>query len=337
MYAVVSPKASENPLSNSAGEKRVKEVWEPTPTEIDAGIEFININAPMGNSKNQQLSWILKEIRKEASPIFKWPIGTVKEAAVNKMKNKSQADPETFFPMCIFDLQDVFVAKILPLIVPKLLSCGLFVLGHAGVGKTQLAKILAMAMGRYWKNKKNLEAAMPGWRRGTMMDVFRETPGQLCEAILLDDPKPSVPNLDAETLKSFLDVGEDGHGDSRYTPAKFCRNQLRCILCNDWDNDAEPQEAWAGIPEEDFMKMMEPALRGAHGDHRQAILKRAVVIIAGHRAVYIRLPSESANQPIHVFCDDAVGLDWLTPDNKSFLNAYRLGEQVRTFLFDVLA
>ena len=79
------------------------------------------------------------------------------------------------------------------------------------------------------------------------------------------------------------------------------------------------------VSEKDFLAMLEPALGGATGDHMSAVLKRAVIIIAGCHGVYVRLPSERANQIIHIFREDRVGEDWLLDTNKHFLNLYREG------------
>ena len=52
------------------------------------------------------------------------------------------------------------------------------------------------------------------------------------EGILLDDVKPELPEISIDTLKAFLDRGEQGFGDGRYNAAKFARNQFCCILSN---------------------------------------------------------------------------------------------------------
>ena len=89
-------------------------------------------------------------------------------------KNKSQADPEYFFPLTVMALKAVRYTKILPKIVPFLLSHGLFIAGRPGVGKTQVAKILAMAFGR-WRAQTTPGDA--GWRRGSQIDVFTQSIG----------------------------------------------------------------------------------------------------------------------------------------------------------------
>ena len=101
---------------------------------------------------------------------------------------------------------------------------GLLEEGAAAMGKTS-HQILAMAFGR-WRVALLEGAETPGWRRGSGIDVFRETPGALWEAIILDDPEPALDMLSFERIKAFFDVGENTVCDCRYTPAKFERTDL---------------------------------------------------------------------------------------------------------------
>ena len=214
--------------------------WNPTPEQLQAGADWVNRWAPAGVSMNQQWVWIQTQIRDADSPIYKWPKCEVKELVSNKGKGHHQADPETFFPLTVYDLKFVFVDRILPLILPPLTTSGCMAVGKPGAGKTQFAKIVAMMMGRWRSMADGGDGTTAGWRRGTLMDVFRDTPGSIEVACLLDDPTPSITDIDPETLKSFLDVGEDCLCNARYNPAKFCRDQFRCVTCSDWDAESEP-------------------------------------------------------------------------------------------------
>jgi hypothetical protein len=325
MYVDCKPK---DVAESSASSKGSSNQWDPSPEELEAGIEFINDVAPISNNKNQQLIWILKEIRSPGSAIYKWPKSIVQEACANKSKSKHQADHEFWFALTLMDYKRLIVYGILPLIFKLLLTHGLLICGKAGVGKTQFAKSLAMAIGRYWIAVKGLVGQRPSWRRGSMMDVFRDSPGEIQDAILLDDPCPGIADIHVEILKNFLDSSENVQCDARYNPVKFTRNQLRCILCNNFKAEAEPEAHETSIAESVFLDMLSPALRNAGGEHKAAILKRAVVMIAGQHGIYIRLPSEKENQPIHVFKGDDIGEDWLLPYNKGFLNHYLLGQRV---------
>ena len=56
-----------------------------------------------------------------------------------------------------------------------------------------------------------------------------------------------------------------------------------------------------------------------------AILKRASIIIAGHKGVYVRVASEHQSQTIHRFEGGGVIEDRLTSTHKSFYSKYKDG------------
>ena len=116
------------------------------------------------------------------------------------------------------DLNKEFLAKIVPMVVPRMISFGLMILGKAGIGKTPVAQILCMAIARHIIDNRSLEA-LPGIRKAKQIDGFRERPGEAHVPVILDDPNLSAINL--EDLKSFLDVGENSLVDARYLAAKF--------------------------------------------------------------------------------------------------------------------
>ena len=201
-------------------------------------------------------------------------------------------------------------------------SFGLMVLGKAGVGKTPTAQIMAMAVARHLTSSRSL-SGLPGWRRSKQIDGFRERPGEVNVPALLDDPKLSSINL--EDLKSFLDVGENCLVDARYRAAKVSRNQCRIVLNNEWDESKEPDTFLSHITWEQFKEMFLTACQYPKFPHLMAILKRTMVIIAGHNGVYIRLPSEHTSEPIHCFNEGGVTEDWLQETHKKFYGMYKQG------------
>ena len=60
----------------------------------------------------------------------------------------------------------------------------------------------------------------------------------------------------------------------------------------------EPAKGFAPTSEETFLAMLKPALVGVPDKHLWAIMKRAVVILAGHNGVYVRSPSKRKGQDI---------------------------------------
>ena len=197
-------------------------------------------------------------------------------------------------------------------------------------------------------NTRGPKGAVVGWRRSKQIDGFRERPGELHVPVLLDDPVPSRMNF--EDLKSFLDVGETCLVDARYRAAKFVRNQTRILLNNEWNPEAEPdlqfhsQIGWA-----DFKKMISTTFNDASMPHLMAILKRATVILAGSKAVYVHLASEHQSEIIHRFEGGGVTEDWLSTKHKAFFGYYKDGQYEKykgfeaalgaeaTFIGDLLA
>ena len=88
--------------------------------------------------------------------------------------------------------------KIVPLVVPRMTSHGLILLGKPGIGETPLAIVLALAVSRHLVVARGLQGVMIGRRRPKQIDGFRERPCEVQVPVLLDDP------LLVEDIKSFL-------------------------------------------------------------------------------------------------------------------------------------
>ena len=297
--------------------------WDPTEEDLRAGMTYINLNAPLSNSKNEQYLWVLLQVRDAASPIHGWPEHVVLRACQNRTTGNSQAEPEWFFPLLLDDLNSEFLAKVVPKIVPGLTSFGLMILGKAGIGKTPVAQVLCMAVARHIIESRSLES-VAGVRKAKQIDGFRERPGEVHVPVILDDPNLASINL--EDLKSFLDVGENSLVDARYRAAKFMRNQCRVILNNEWDDTKEPSDAFLDtITWDQFKGMFLTACQFPKVPHLMAILKRTTVIIAGHHGVYVRLPSEHTTEPVHRFSSGGITEDWLKDTNKEYYGLYKQG------------
>ncbi|CAE7361836.1 CCR3, partial [Symbiodinium necroappetens] len=228
----------------------------------------------------------------------------VSRACQNRSLGNSQAEPEYFFPLVISDLNEGFVKKIIPLIVPTMPTHGLVLLGRAGIGKTPLAIVLGLALARHYVATRGPAEAIVGWRRSKQIDGFRERPGELHVPVLLDDPILS--GMTFEDLKSFLDVGETCLVDARYKAAKFVRNQTRILLTNEWSPDSEPDlDFHTRIGWKDFKNMISSAFN----------------------AVYVRLPSEHQSQDIYRFEGDGLTVDWISDKHKAYYGKFKDGNQ----------
>jgi hypothetical protein len=161
--------------------------WKPTKEELEAGRNFINRNVPLDNSENEQLFWIVEQTRAcDDSPIYGWPEGLVTKAAENRMKAGQCADSEKFFPLLFSDLHNQLTSNIVPLLIVFALTHGLMMIGMPSIGKTPLAMMMALAMGRYHVKANDL-GRKASFRRGKQMDNFRNKPGEVQDGILLDD------------------------------------------------------------------------------------------------------------------------------------------------------
>ena len=180
--------------------------WNPDEEDLRVGIQHINQYAPLSNSKNEQYLWVLLNVRRDPeSPLHGWPEHVVLKACANRTTGNSQAEPEWFFPL-LNDLNEEFLEKVVPLVIPRMTSFGLMILGKAGIGKTPAAQIMSMAVARHLVHSRGLDG-LPGYRKSKQIDGFRERPGEVQVPVLLDDPNLGAINL--EDLKSFLDVGEN--------------------------------------------------------------------------------------------------------------------------------
>lgn len=109
----------------------------------------------------------------------------------------------------------------------------------------------------------------------------------------------------------------------RWTNAKFVRNQLRIVLDNAYNPEAEPamdslQNA-RKISHEAFYNMIRPALGNIAVADAMAILKRSVFMIFSKKFVYFRLPSP---QPVEVERLPWEKLDILLDSSKPILKNF---------------
>ena len=145
------------------------------------------------------------------SPIYGWPANVVKEAGQNLSVVQHSAEFEGRFPLVTTaSFKPVFKEKILPKMLPYLLEHGLLIIGWPGVGKTQLAKAVAMLVGRYWVEVRELAGGRAGWRRGKKLERFKNLKQKIEETWMLDDPEKDI--LTIEGIKDFFELIEAGSG-----------------------------------------------------------------------------------------------------------------------------
>ena len=304
--------------ANSGGE------WSPTTEEITRGMEFIQANAPPAGTM-AQVEWLLIHNKARESPIRGWPAQHVNKICEVKAKSKMMAELEQDFPLTLFDLKDSILRDVVAPMAPYLPDHGLIAIGRPEAGKTPFAFLMASCIGQHWIDALCIEGAKPGWYRAKQFDDMRGVEGKIFNGVVVDDG--NVPRFRYDDVKQFLDAGFKGHVDCRYAPISFVKNCFRAICDNTWDKDAEPPNPKHGdvLTWEEFLAMLRPSFSCVPEEDLLAILKRGVVIIAGYRAIYLRLPSSSKEAPILVVAEDEVGDNWFKSTNMSVYGALKRG------------
>ena len=77
----------------------------------------------------------------------------------------------------------------------------------------------------------------------------------------------------------------------------------------------------------EFKDMFVTACQYPKTPHFMAILKRTIVIIAGHHAAYVHMPSEHETEPILRFSYGGITKDWLRQKNKGVFGLFKQGLQ----------
>ena len=299
--------------------------WSPDTDTLLQGVAFINDHAPETDANNEQYTWILLNIREDAeSPIAGWPEGKVRIMAQNKSKASNGATSQKGFPLTTFSLKPFLAEKLLPVLYPLFVCYGVVALGWPGVGKTPALIAVILAMGRYHIHRLQEEDAVPGWRRAKSLDNFRHQVANVYEGIFLDDPNRE--NVSMADLKSFLTVEEEQTTSGHYNDAKLTRNCMRAYASNDLDREDEPlDDSRIFITGEEFMKMTRRLFAGDKQADVLACLKRSVVLLVGQHAVYLRLPNQDPEAPVHRIQVDELHKDLLSEKDKPLYSKYKLG------------
>ena len=302
--------------------------WAPPDDELLAAIEYINQNAPECDSQNQQYYWILCNIKEDAgSPISGWPEAKVRIMAQNKAKGMAGAQLETDFPLHTYSLKPFLAEKLLPLLYPLFMNFAFMFLGWPGVGKTPAIIIMMLAMGRYHASRLDLPTP-PGWRRAKSLDNFRHRVGNIHEGVFLDDP--SREKIDLADLKSFVTAEENQTCHGRYNDVKLAKNCCRAYAANDIQEEDEPKDEARlhrlCITMEEFLKLLRRTFPGDKPADIRAVLKRTVVFIVGQSALYLRLPSQKDDAPIHRIEVEDIHQDLLAEHDNLWYGKYKSGE-----------
>ena len=251
---------------------------------------------------------------------------------LNKSKGLSGAKPQTEFPLTLFSLKSCVFDFLVKFILPLLMTHGLL-LGMPGVGKSPFVITMALAYGRYHVREQGLTAPA-GWRRAKALDSFRQRVPRVQEAIFLDDPQRD--RVSASDLKSFSTADEEQTCSGRYSDVRLTCNGMRVYASNDFEPNDEPQAEGGRttITMAEFMKMMTKIFKDDGEGDTLAVLKRSVVFVFGKHALYLRMPSENPETPIHRITVEDIHLDLLSEKDKPYYNKYKQGKIERSPDYD---
>ena len=265
--------------------------------DIDKGFDFIQKHGPRTHHCNTQLRWIAKQLSSEESLVAQWPERLIKEALRNLMTDGVLALPVADFPLTLVDLNPI-ILNVLETMFPLFDHKALSMHGVPNVGKTPLARIIAMAVSRYWVSKLDSKN-VPAYREACEFDFFKGEPGRKDRPDIFDDG--TLPEQPLRKLKGFCDVGNTVMTKERWGAAKFSQGQLRIYVSNDLDLSSEPLTRGSGhtINHDTFLKMIEPAwMRGTGASDIHAVLKRTCILVVTNKYFYYRPPTD---QPVSVF------------------------------------
>ena len=139
-----------------------------TASEVQAGFDFIEQEAPRTSAKNAALRWITTQLNDRDSPIFGWKEGLVKEAVRNLQTEQNLAKVQTYYPITLADVAG-WVLDIVEQVVPTLLSKSLLLVGEPGIGKTVLCHSFCMMMSRYHISRDGVDY-QPSFRSAPQLD-----------------------------------------------------------------------------------------------------------------------------------------------------------------------
>ena len=195
---------------------------------------------------------------------------------------------------------------------------------------------MALAYGRYHVREQGLTAPA-GWRRAKALDNFRQRVPRVQEAIFLDVPQRD--RVSASDLKSFITADEEQTCSGRYSDVRLTRNGMRVresMLRTTSSRMMGRKRGGGGttITMAEFMKMMTKICKDDGEGDTLAVPMCSIVFVFGKHALYLRMPSENPETPIHRITVEDVHLDLLSEKDKPHYNKYKQGKIERSPDYD---
>lgn len=146
--------------------------------------------------------------------------------------------------------------------------------------------------------------------------------------MFLDDP--SREKIDLADLKSFVTTEENQTCHGRYNDVKLAKNCCRAYAANDIEEEDEPKDdARMFITMEEFLRLLRRTFPGDKPADIRAVLKRTVVFVFGKSALYLRLPSQNDDAPVHRIQIEDIHKDLLAPHDKLSYGKYKGGDTAK--------
>lgn len=271
------------------------------PLPENDGWQFIQDHGELDKSDLKQLKWIHHHINLEGCPIHAWQERLVQKALDSLANDSTSAKLCSRYDLTIGDFEPE-MRDIMQKVVPCLRDHALWLLGEAGRGKTPFGRTIPMMFSRYHGGEGT-------FRTTADLDFFKGIHFSKTVPALFDDG--NISGEEVKKIKAFTDVGDDeSMTRARWTSAKFVRHQLREVLDNAYNPDAEPADnnldSDLVVSHEDFFLMIRPALGTMSRTDAMAILKRSAFIVFGKNHITYRLPSERETK--------AYRIRWNKPD-----------------------
>ena len=127
-------------------------------------------------------------------------------------------------------------------------------------------------------------------------------------------------------MKSFVTTEEHQTCHGRYNDVKLAKNCCRAYAANDIQEEDEPRDdTRLSITMEEFLTLLRRTFPGDKPADIRAVLKRTVVFVFGKSALYLRLPSQQDDAPIHRIKLDNIHEDLLAEHDKLSYGKYKSG------------
>ena len=203
--------------------------------------------------------------------------------------------------------------------LPYLLDHSIIFQGKPGIGKTQAAEIIALAVARFHARRCDSKAS---FRSTSSLDTLRGIRGSVMQSLITDDLSLAKETVDK--LLAFADVGqEEAHTVERWENVHMVRGQLRIMCDNPIDETNEPTHSQSIVTHEEFWNIARIAYPRKVDDTKiMALWKRSAIILNTSKYVYLRLPTQH-EVPVPRFFGIT---DYLKGTHKRYLSLYKKGK-----------